>query len=61
MVLWLSSKLHSKHKSHFTSFITHSLNFITDTIGFSISFKEGDESAEIDGEGADISHFICMI
>ena len=54
-------KITSKHKSHFTSFITHSLNFITDTIGFSISFKEGDESVEIDGEGADISHFICTV
>ena len=29
--------------------------------GFSTSFKEDCESTEIDGEGADISHFICMV
>ena len=28
---------------------------------FSISFKEGGESVEIDDEGADISFFICMV
>ena len=30
-------------------------------LGFSISFNVGGESSEIDGEGADISHFICMV
>ena len=27
---------------------------------FSIHFELSGESSEIDGEGADISHFICM-
>ena len=26
-----------------------------------ISFEESDESAEIDGEGADFSHIVCMV
>ena len=29
--------------------------------GFSVHFKKGGENAELEGEEADISHFICMV